>query len=330
MSGPSRNFDAGGRRVGSERIAMDSMTPGAGGDAHRAGRAYWSQREALGDARDRIVTLVDTVGRPTDLTHYQWAQLMAMALDFKPDLIIELGRGWGNSTVAFTEAAHMMGGHTRVVSLCLSHDWERITLPRIRPVVGEDWFRPLTIHRGDILGWDWATTIGSARRVMLFWDAHGFAIAQEVLAELMPQLAARDHLVLMHDMSDARYLTNPNGDAYGGQPLWRGNSWDGEVLRIGTIFTRVEQAVAILDFTTRNRLPLHSGDEGIALEITSDPARVGEMTDRLGPLFSTSAHWFWFDLAEAAAPHTFPGHLKQRRLPWLRRIREAAKVLLRG
>jgi hypothetical protein len=34
-------------------------------------------------------------------------------MEFKPDVILELGRDSANSTVAFTEAANRMGGNAR-------------------------------------------------------------------------------------------------------------------------------------------------------------------------------------------------------------------------
>ena len=67
------------------------------------GRAYWNQRQVLLEARPRIEALVETIGENTDLTPFQWAQLLAYTLEFKPDLILELGRGAGNSTCVFTE-----------------------------------------------------------------------------------------------------------------------------------------------------------------------------------------------------------------------------------
>src|SRR5579871_2364551 len=106
--------------------------------------AYWNQRHTLAASRDRILALRDAVDHGCDLHPHQWAQLMATALEFAPDLIIELGRGKGNSTAAFSEAAFLNGGWTRVLSICLSADWEEQTLPRLRPLVSENWLRNLT------------------------------------------------------------------------------------------------------------------------------------------------------------------------------------------
>jgi cephalosporin hydroxylase len=50
--------------------------------------------------------------------------MTAAVLEFKPDLILELGRAMGNSTAAFTNAANLLGPSAcRVLSLCLSYEW---------------------------------------------------------------------------------------------------------------------------------------------------------------------------------------------------------------
>src|SRR5580658_766940 len=92
-------------------------------------RAYWNQRSALAATRARILALRDAIDRASDLRPGQWAQLIAVTMEFKPDVILELGRGSGNSTVAFTEAVNRMGGKARVLSICRSLDWEEYTLP---------------------------------------------------------------------------------------------------------------------------------------------------------------------------------------------------------
>ena len=127
-------------------------------------QAYWRQRHALSECRDRILALCDAVNWPTDLHPYQWAQLMGYALEFAPDLILELGRGKGNSTCAFTQAANKLeSGACRVVSLCQSDSWERESLPRVRQVVPAEWFDPL----------DTLTVISSHLTSSQYWRLHG-------------------------------------------------------------------------------------------------------------------------------------------------------------
>ncbi len=269
-------------------------------------QAYWKQRRFLADNRDRILQLCRAVDRPGDLFPFQWAQLMACAAEFSPDLILELGRGKGNSTCAFTEAAHWLGaGRCQVWSLCLTADWERETLPRVRQVVPEAWFSPLHAVQGDILEFDFTSILAGARRVLIFWDAHGFDVAECILGTILPQIADLPHAVLMHDLLDTRYWPRP--DAYGEARLWKGESSTDFTFKLGHIETHVAQFAPVLDFTTRNHVSLESADHSYHTELSSDPSKVEEMRRLLGEeLFSLRAAWFWFSLNEVAGPYTFP------------------------
>src|SRR6185369_3385136 len=140
--------------------------------------AYWKQRHKLSELRQRFRGMGDAVNHHTDLTMFQWAQLSAMALEFKPDLILELGRGKGNSTCLFTESANIIG-NTKVVSLCLSTGFIEQTLPRLfhGGYVAPGWLNPLECWATDILFFDFESLLNKHNRVLLFWDAHGFVVA---------------------------------------------------------------------------------------------------------------------------------------------------------
>jgi hypothetical protein len=265
--------------------------------------AVWRQRAAVAARLDRLRTLRGAVDSGHDLTPLQWGQLFALALDYAPDLILELGRGRGNSTCLFTEA--VQGTGARVVSLCLSDDWRTIVRPRLEPVVGAAWFAPLEAREGNLLQEDFDALLATAKRVLVFWDAHGFIVAQHVLAHLLPRLASREHVVAMHDLSDARGNSDEQA-YYGDRPLWCGNDWSGPRLRLGHIDTAVEQAIAAVDFTSRNRLALRSADERLRARFADDAAAAAEMHDRLGEFFSLQAHWFYFTLNERQGVFTFP------------------------
>jgi hypothetical protein len=272
--------------------------------AFRPALAYWNQRMALSGARERILELSRAVVRPTDLWPYQFAQLMAVSMEFEPDLILELGRGYGNSTCAFTEASNLKQGRFRVLSLCKSLSWEEETLPRLQKAVGDAWFTPLQTFRADILDFDYQTALRGASRVLVFWDAHGFDVAECVLGAIMPLLAPIQHLVIMHDLSDTRCGSGQQLQ-YGDNGLWKGNDWSGTRLKLGIIDSVVEQSVAILDFATRNHLTLDSADHCFRTELSAD--QKCEMLNVLGDsLFSLQGHWFYFSLNEHQGPYTFP------------------------
>jgi len=279
------------------------------------GQALWNHRETIASLCGRFKALSAAVGRPTDLNLYQWVQIAAFALEFRPDLIIELGRGFGNSTCCFIEVAHRLGGAgaCRVLSLCLTDDWLTHTVPRLKEVVPPDWFAPAQIEVRSMLEYDVKRGLAGANRCLVFWDAHGFDIAEWVLGRLLPQLIDKRHLVLMHDMSDNRF--EASDPKYGEQGLWLGTDetiWRGAKaispsFWLGHIVAKVPQAISILDFTSRNRLPLRSAADSLHAEIGSELARMAELKALLGAeLFSIQAHWFWLTLNEASTALTFP------------------------
>ena len=271
-----------------------------------AGAAYWNQRNALASLRGRLTDLFHAVDHPGDLFLSQWAQLTATTLEFEPDVILELGRGRGNSTCAFTEALNRLGGSRKLISLCQSDDWDRLTQPRVSKVVPPSWFHPLKTLKEDILHYPYETVLNRDAKYLVFWDAHGFDVAECVLGKILPLIANRPHLVIMHDLSDARY-SGPEAGYYGANRLWRGNDWSGPRLRLGHIDSSVEQAVAAVDFTSRNQIRLNSADESLHLFFGSDSKKQTSMKDLVGEeMFSLAAHWFYFSLNERSGVFTFP------------------------
>ncbi len=269
--------------------------------------AIWNQRHEVVRMKERLLDLYEAVDHHSDLYLYQWVQFTTTALEFKPDLILELGRGRGNSTCAFNEAAQYIEG-CEVVSICNSEDWEKLTYRRVRKVVPSEWFNSLRIISGDILQMNYDEILEGKNRILLLWDAHGFDVAECVLGTVLPLLVDKQNFVIMHDISDNRYLSREQA-SYNGKRLWRGNNWDGPRLFLGTMDTCVEQAIAIMDFTSRNRLPLHSADHDFHTELGEDERKVKELNRCLGkPFFDDSlqVHWRWFSLNEGEQPFFFP------------------------
>lgn len=256
--------------------------------------ALWHHRQMLGDARDRLKALADIIDWSNDLELYVWGQWFTTALEFRPDLIIELGRGHGNSTCVFTDAAHYLA-HCQVVSLCLDNIWATSKHPLIETVVPSEWFTPLDARVENILEVDFKRLLEGKQRVLLLWDAHGFEIAGMVLGRVLPLLQQCQHLVIMHDISDSRY-TKPDL-RYQGQGLWHGESGQSERMFLGYLDSAVAQVISILDFTTRNQLTLHSADHSFHTELSA--AQVETLRQELGPEWvALNGHWFWFSLNE--------------------------------
>jgi len=272
--------------------------------AFDAGLAYWEQRDAVAAASAQLRRLAAAIGDQQNLAPHQWGQLFAATLDFAPTLIVELGRHRGNSTCVFTTAAQATGG--RVVSLCLSPFWRTETVPAIDRLVPPSWLSHVDAREADIAGADFEAIVGDAARVLIFWDAHGYHLADHVLGRLLPLVARRPHLVVMHDISDARYDVPAAAAGYRGHGLWRGNDWSGPFVRLGHLQSNVEQAVAAVDFTSRNGVALRTAAEQIREVVGAHPFRVEEMERTLGDLWAPQAHWCHFSLNEQPGPYLFP------------------------
>jgi hypothetical protein len=272
-------------------------------------RYYYDQRAQIHQDGPMLRSLMEAVNWLNDLTPAGWAQWYSVALGFKPDLILELGRGYGNSTALFCQAAARLG-RTRVVSLCNSGVWSEMTVPRLEPIVPRGWFDPLDARVTDILDVDYAAVLRDNKRVLFLWDAHGFQIAEVVLGTILPLLAGREHLVIMHDITDTRYSDVPK--SYEGRPIWKGSAYAGAKgdasarVNIGWMNSVQDQVVAIADFTFRNGFELGSADHAYAQFFTANAPAAAEMRRLLGDeLFSVSAHWAFFSLSGRHALH-FP------------------------
>jgi hypothetical protein len=272
-------------------------------------RYYYDQRGSIEQDAAALRELIAAVNWSHDLGPAQWAQWYSVALGFSPDLIIELGRGYGNSTAAFGQAAWRLG-RTRIVSLCQSAEWSSQVAPRIARVVDPAWFANIDARRTDILSVDYEAIIADHRRVLLLWDAHGFEIAELVLGDILPRLADRDHLLLMHDISDNRYGAAPR--SYRGHPIWKGNKWrqsgDGASrVNIGWMNSVEDQVVALADFSARNDVEIGSADHEYAQLFAGNPSYEAEMRQGLGDeLFSRIGNWAFLSLAGKAGPFHFP------------------------
>jgi cephalosporin hydroxylase len=166
--------------------------------------------------RPRFAQLHELIDSKHNLPLETWAPLFALTLDFAPDLVVEIGRGSGNSTCVFVEAAS--AGGSRVVSIGFEggEGWQSHTRPRIEPVVGRDWFDRLTTLDQDITQTDFAPLVAGAERVLLFWDAHGMDVADAVFERLLPALPP-ENLVIVHDVADTR--VDPHEYEYRAGPL---------------------------------------------------------------------------------------------------------------
>jgi cephalosporin hydroxylase len=168
---------------------------------------------------ERFKLMHRLVGSPSlDLPIENWLELHALTVAFRPDLVLELGRGYGNSTCVFTEAAHTVG--CRVVSIGFDSEraWETRTAPRLTQVVEANWFAPLTVVQDDITALDFRPLLEGSSRTLVFWDVHGADVAESLFGHLLPALPAENKVVVddVWTMPD-RYGLHAE---FQGGPLW--------------------------------------------------------------------------------------------------------------
>ena len=131
----------------------------------------------------------------------------------------DLGTGRGNSAGVFSVVGEALGdrGHDLLIHTFDIHDrWNA----EISPLLGSRIAKRVVAHVGDLTEFDFFPLIEPSGSVLVFWDAHGFNVADAVLTQIMPLLVERRHVVVCHDISDNRFHSERR--SYGGLPFWRG------------------------------------------------------------------------------------------------------------
>jgi hypothetical protein len=283
--------------------------------------ALANQADTVSRSIERLSAMRRVIDVPA-LDWIEWLLLFAEAVDYRPDLIVELGRFHGSSTCALTEAATVLGEcRVRSYDVDGARAYETRTLPRLRPLVSADWLGRQEIVHKDLTREAPEDMLRGGRRVLLFWDAHESAVARHVLARVAPALATREHLIVVHDVLDARYASvDPGYVTQAGQlTVWRGH-----------LMSDCEELDEIHDFASRNGIRLHTagrsawgrcpdspaaevvpgavrGIVGSALDLFDDPRRArfvyfscGDRTSPRPLVFPPGDDWDRVDAAVAA------------------------------
>jgi hypothetical protein len=272
--------------------------------------ALWENREKLTDTMPEIAavreTLQTVMGGPRDFVRQQWLQLVSVVYDFKPDLIIELGRGYGNSTCAMSVAMKMLRPRPcRLLSLCMATAFAEISRPHLDiNLEDKSLFSSLEALNADIMSYDFSADVAKAERIFIFWDAHGYDLAVTLLGRLFPTLVAKAHLVVVHDMADLSYF----GDEYrryDSDSLWKSAGSAPCKYILGDVGSQFEEGIALVDFLGRNGLAFRSAESSY-FEDLIEP-QVVELERRFGADFSRFGFWYHFSLNDATdRPLTFP------------------------
>jgi len=268
-------------------------------------RALLDQREALSALAPDLRAALQRLDDSGNLLLPQGLMLAAVALEHRADVILDLGTGGGNSATAFALARGANGAIIYTFDIAPAWDGglkqklgdmlDRVD-PYVRPVVG------------DIASFDFTALVSEAQRVLVFWDAHGYAIAERVLSHLMPLIADKPHLVVCHDMSDNRL---GGAKSYAERPFWRGVEGAHDIpgpayANIGWVTSRVEQVIPILDFCWRNDIELQSFD--YELRLRAPRGECEEWFAALGASPNATLDMTYFQLGDS--PRHFPAAAK--------------------
>jgi len=272
--------------------------------------ALWNNRESLSQALPEIRLVRETlergVGGRRDFIRQQWLQLVSVVLEFKPDLILELGRGYGNSLCAMALGLKLLRPQpARLVSICMASEFMEVSRPYLESHLADSsLFAPVEVMTKNILDHDFRVDLQRAQRVLVFWDAHGYDLAIDLLARLFPMLVEKPHLALVHDMADLGYV-EPACRRYDSVPLWHAMGSAPPKFILGDVGTQYEEGIALVDFLGRNAVPFRSAEASYFPELTTE--QVAELERRFGEDFSRLGFWYHFSLNDAGGRRiTFP------------------------
>ncbi len=261
--------------------------------------AIWKNRATLAAMlpalRETRGTLQEMMGGSRDFIDQQWLQIASLIYDFEPDLIIELGRGYGNSTCAMALGAQQLGSKCRLLSVCLSQHFIDESRPYLIERVRHPSFLSLVDARtADIVSYDFSEQIQSAKRVFVFWDAHGFDVALAILRNVIKPLVDKEHCVVVHDMADLSYFSRAHR-AYASE-LWADMGSAPPKFILGDIGMQYEEGIVLIDFLGRNHVPFRSAESSYFPGLTE--TQICELRQLFGDDFSRYGFWYYFSLNE--------------------------------
>lgn len=226
--------------------------------------------DALENIAGDLRATLELIGDAQDLSFRQALCLAALCLERKPDVVLDLGTGRGNSAAVFSVVGEALEGlgHDLLIHTFDIHDrWN----PEISALLGRRIAKRVVAHVGNLSEFDFFPIIEPSGSVLVFWDAHGFTVADAVLTRIMPLLVERHHVVVCHDISDNRFF--PERRSYGGLPFWRGMDYfykrDTSPINIGWLCGVVDQMLPLADFCYRNEIEIQSFDYLIRHELIS-------------------------------------------------------------
>lgn len=252
--------------------------------------ALLEQRDTVSRSLERLRHLCDTVARPSDLDFPQWVQLYALGVQYAPELVLEVGRGYGSTTCVSAELATSVG-RTKVISVDNddAEAWRTETLPRLGAAVPESWSDLVDARHTDPMSVDFDKLLSPFKRVLLLWNSHLPDLATHILGTCLRVLEDKEHLVVFMGVTDARF-NDVAPDYVASRPL----TW------MGHLVSPSEDLVAVYDFLSRNRLTFQTPAESCSRRLKAYPSDLKALEkvfgEELAATLTSSGHWMYFDL----------------------------------
>ena len=245
------------------------------------------------EAAAQSPSLIQFVQTITKTSHFfpkgQLFQYAAMARHFAPDLIIELGGWTGETTAALAagqgagsaEAARLLSWQTE--GLAAQRDEKDAPFPLVTTFA-----RPPT--NAELL-----QAPGTSRRILVFSNDPQSEATQQLLGCVLPAICTREHLVMLHNISDGRFSTAPD---YGERP---------GIFALQDTWSERPDLPQLLDFIERNQLDFFSAGQAYNLDLGANNDLRRRLRDVLGHDFSFQPHWRWFSFnAQHHCRYLFP------------------------
>ncbi len=277
-----------------ERIPVDGLM---------AAKAYWENRQVLAEVQEKVKFLHKAVGYESHLLPYQYGQLIAMALIFKPDLILVFGAEVGHATCAFTQAAHILTGERScsVISVNSSLTWRDEVEPRLWKLLSESWFKPVRVsHYYPPSMAELELLLDNSHRVLLYWNDQKLDALTYLLGKVIPLIESKQHLVIVHSLYHNRHLAHEQYQ-YGDRVWWQEGQITQDFAHFEHYYGMASLVVPLLDFISRSGTEMYLADRSYA-EMFKE-YHFAEMWDLFGndetSLFSSFGSWGYFSLNTA-------------------------------
>jgi len=229
-----------------------------------------------------LKALSDCVAAPQEFAFSDWLMMGAMALEFKPDFVTEIGRGSGGTTAMLLEVMSRLKGEIFSVESQTS-GWDQVE-PKLRERQPESWFAPLVLMDAPASGLEFDRHLPpGSRRILLVCSYQTEEWLRTCVDRLFPILKGRENLVVVRGVSDLR-----------GEQIARSSAYS----TFGTFQAPTKSFGVLHDWLAANRVTVGSPPADIVAAMHRNPRRWNALRRALlgqaYPLVGAGGHWIYF------------------------------------